>query len=57
MAARAGGYYGAPFKGFRRVNQGDPLSTTIFSVVVNAVLRYWVIVVAASEEVHPPGSG
>ena len=48
MVARAGGYYCAPFKGFRGVTQGDPLSPTIFNVVVDAVLCHWVTVVAAS---------
>ena len=41
MAARAGGYYGAAFKGARGVTQGNPLSPTIFNVVVDAVVRHW----------------
>ena len=41
MAARAGGYYGTAFKGERGVTQGDPLSPTIFNVVVDAVVRHW----------------
>ena len=41
MAARAGGYYGAAFKGARGVTQGDPLSPTIFNVVVDAVVWHW----------------
>ena len=41
MAARAGGYYGKAFKGARGVTQGDPLSPTIFNVVVEAVVRHW----------------
>ena len=44
------------FKGFLGVTQGDPLSTTIFNVVVDAVLRHWVTLVEISEEVHPPSS-
>ena len=32
--ARAGGYYGAEFKSFRGVTQGDPLSPTNFNMVV-----------------------
>ena len=41
MAARAGGYYGTSFKGERGVTQGDPLSPTLFNVVVDAVVRHW----------------
>ena len=42
MVARAGGYYRTAFKGPSGVTQGDPLSPTIFNVVVDAVVRHWV---------------
>ena len=42
MVARAGGYYGEDFKGARGVTQGDPLSPTIFNVVVDALVRHWI---------------
>ena len=42
MVVRAGGYYGEAYKGERGVTQGDPLSPTIFNVVVDAVVRHWV---------------
>ena len=42
MVTRAGGYYGVAFKGFRWMTQGDPLSPTIFNVVVDAVVRHWI---------------
>ena len=42
MVARAGGYYGEAFKGARGVTQVDPLSRTIFNVVVDAVVRHWI---------------
>ena len=42
MVARSGGYYGNSFEVFRGVTQGDPLSPTIFNVVVYAVVRHWV---------------
>ena len=42
MVAREGGYYGDAFKGARGVTQGDPLSPTIFNVVVDAVVRHGV---------------
>ena len=41
MAARAGGYYRKAFKGARGVTQDDPLSPTIFNLVVDAVVRHW----------------
>ena len=41
---KAGGYYGAGFKGDRGVMQGDPLYPTIFTVVVGAVVQHWVVV-------------
>ena len=45
MVARAGGYYGTELPGARGVTQGDPLSPTIFNVVVDVVVRHWVKVV------------
>ena len=42
MLAQAGGYHGKEFHGFRGVTQGDPLSPTIFNMVVDAVANNWV---------------
>ena len=53
MAAWVGGYYGDDFKGAWGVTQGDPLSPTIFNVVVNAVVCHWVKM--AIEEVEKRG--
>ena len=50
MVDKAGGYFGCPFKGYQCVTQGDPLSPTIFYVVVDAVIRHWVTVVTPIEE-------
>ena len=50
MTARAGGYYGTAFKGERGVTQGDPLSPTMFNVVVDGVVRHWVTGVIADVE-------
>ena len=53
LAARAGRYYGTAFKGERGVTQGDPLSPTIFNVVVDAVVRHWLHI--ATEEAERRG--
>ena len=50
MVARAGGYYGTAFQGARGVTQGDPLSPTIFNMVVDAVVRHWVMVMVEGVE-------
>ena len=50
IVARAGGYYGTAFQGTSGVTQGDLLSPTIFSVVVDVVVRNWVTVVIAGAE-------
>ena len=42
MVARVGNYYGTLFKGHRWVTQGDPLSPTIFNIVVDEVIRHWI---------------
>ena len=51
MVAREGGYYGTAFQEARGVTQGDPLSPTIFNVVVDGVVRHWVkLVIEGAEE-------
>ena len=50
MVARAGGYYEVAFKGARGVTQGDPLSPTIFNVVVDAVVHHWVTMTMDEDE-------
>ena len=42
MLARAGGYYGTAFQGACGLTQVDPLSPTIFNLVVDAVVIHWV---------------
>ena len=44
MVAWAVGYYRTFFLGEHGITQGDPLSPTIFNVVVDAVVRHWVTV-------------
>ena len=50
MVARAGGYYGTYSKGGRGVTQVNPLSPTIFNVVVDAVVYHWVTGVITDAE-------
>ena len=49
IVAKAGGYFGTTFKAYRGVTQGDPLSLTVFNVVVDAVIRHWVTVATPTE--------
>ena len=50
MVARAGGYFGTGFKGARGVTEGNPLSPTIFNVVVDAVVCHWVTLTVEKAE-------
>ena len=50
MVARAGSYYGKGFKIGRGVTQGYPLSSTIFNVVVDAVVRQWLTIAVKEAE-------
>ena len=50
MVARAGRYFGYPFKRYRNVIQGYPLSPKIFNTVVNTVIRHWVALVASTKD-------
>jgi hypothetical protein len=45
IVARQGGFYGDPFEASRGVTQGAVESSTIFNVVVDAVVRYWLTLV------------
>ena len=55
LVARAGGYYGEEFKGAWGMTQGDPLSPTIFNVVVDVVVHHWVTM--ALNEAEKRGGG
>ena len=50
MVARSRNYCVTPFKIHRGVNNGDPLSLTIFIMVVDTVIHHWVILVTGEEE-------
>ena len=54
MVVRAGGYFFTSFMGYCGVTQGDPLSPTIFNVVLDEVLRYWVTMVKYTEDAVEP---
>ena len=41
MVCRAGGSFGKPFSAYRGVTQGGPLSSLMFNVCVDAVIREW----------------
>jgi hypothetical protein len=43
MVCRASGYYGQPFKAGRGVTQCGPLSAKLFNIVVDAVVREWMM--------------
>ena len=46
MVVRVGSYYKVPFRGETGMTQGDPLSPTIFNVVVDTVVLHWESLVA-----------
>ena len=50
MVAHMFEYYGAALQGFWGVTQGDPLSTTIFNAVVEAVVLHWILLVVVGVE-------
>ena len=51
MVASTGGYYDPPLKGYHGVTQEDPLTTTLFKMVMDSVIRHWVTVVAPTADV------
>ena len=57
MEAKAGVHYGPVFQSHRRLNQGVPLSPTIFNLVVDAIIRHWVTVVGVPQEGTIQGLG
>ena len=49
MVSRVGQYYSILLKGYRGFTQGDPLSPTIYNMMVYAVISNWVTVVVWEE--------
>ena len=52
MVDQEGGYYRVTFCGNIGVTQGDPMSPTIFNVVMEAVIRHWESMVAGKTGGH-----
>ena len=50
MVSSTGGYFGFPFKVCCGITQCDPLPPIIFNVVVDAVICYWLVVVAPTKD-------
>ena len=48
LVCRAAGYYVCPFKSERGVTQGGPLSSTIFNLMVGAIVREWIFQMEAA---------
>ena len=49
MVERVGEYYGETFRGERGMMQGDPIYPTISNMVVGAMVRQWVSLVAEGD--------
>jgi hypothetical protein len=52
MVCRAGGSFGKPFGASRGITQGGPLSSLIFNVCVNPVIREWLWRMIDKEAAH-----
>ena len=50
IVEQASGYYGTPFKGYRGVNEGYPIFTKMFNLVVNAIFRKWLMILEDMDE-------
>ena len=56
MVSRTESYYGTQLMGHQRVTQWDTISPTIFNMVFDVVINYWVTLVAR-DEAGPYGFG
>ena len=52
MVCCAGGSFGEPFHAFRGMTQGGPLSSLMFNVCVDAVIREWLRWMLSEEATH-----
>ena len=49
VVPRQAGYFGTPFKPTRGLTQGDIISPTLFNVVCDAIVRYWLFITTAAD--------
>eukprot|EP00978_Attheya_sp_CCMP212_P005927 scaffold13219_cov61-Attheya_sp.AAC.3 len=56
ITAKASGYHEEPFTATPGVTQGDPVSPTIFNIVINVVVCYWLSLVCR-EDITANGLG
>ena len=54
MVTQAGYYFGTLFKCYQAVTHSEPLPPTIFNMVVDYVIRHWVMMFTR-EEAGPEG--
>jgi hypothetical protein len=52
LVCRAGGNYGEPFGTERGITQGGPLSSLMFNVCVDAIVREWLHQMLGEEAAH-----
>ncbi len=52
LVCRAGGNYGEPFGAERGITQGGPLSSLMFTVCVDAIVREWLHQMLGEEAAH-----
>ena len=52
LVCRASGVFGKPFKAYRGVPQGGPVSPRIFNIMVDAIVREWLRQVLGDEAAH-----
>ena len=57
VVAKQNGYYGDPFDVTRGVTQGDIISPTIFNIIADAVIRYWLLTVSPEPDEAISGVG